>query len=95
MPLRVALSLLLLCLSARVWAQDATLRLQVRGPEGPVNATVTVQGRDYRTAEGSLVITVTPGTMPIVATAERLAPATVEVTIAAGETRDLVITLEA
>ncbi|HEX6974422.1 MAG TPA: TonB-dependent receptor, partial [Vicinamibacterales bacterium] len=68
---------------------------QVRGPEGLVNATVTVQGRDYRAAEGSLVITVTPGTLPIVATAERLAPATVEVTIAAGETRDLVITLEA
>ena len=90
----------LVCLPAStIRAQDqvATLRVQVRASERPVeDAEVVVAGTTHRTdAAGTTTITTKPGTVEISVVKPGFTLATASVRVAAGATQDVVVELQA
>jgi outer membrane receptor for ferrienterochelin and colicins len=77
--------------------QTATIRVQVRAAEKPVeDAEVVVAGATHRTdaAGGATIITV-PGAVEITVLKAGFAPTTASVQVAAGATQDVVVELQA
>ena len=77
--------------------QTATVRIQVRATEKPVqDAEVVVAGTVQRTdADGTTTIVTVPGTLEITVLKPGFAPTTATVQVAAGATRDVVVELQA
>ncbi len=77
-------------------AQTTTVRVEVRSDAGPVrDADVVISGTTYKTdPQGLAVITVSPGTIEIVAVKEGFAPLTTAVTVAAGQQQSVEIELQ-
>ena len=77
-------------------AQTATIRIQVRAAEKPVeDADVVVAGTTHRTgADGTTTIVSVPGTVDITVLKAGFAPTTASVQVAAGATQDVVVELQ-
>jgi hypothetical protein len=84
-------------LTFRAQNQTATVRVQVRASEKPVeDAEVVVAGTTHRTdAGGSTTIITVPGTVEITVLKSGFAPTTASVQVAGGATRDVVVELQA
>jgi iron complex outermembrane receptor protein len=77
--------------------QDATVRIQVRASEKPVeNAEVVVAGTTHRTdAAGATTITTVPGPVEITVLKSGFAPTTASVQVAGGAIQDVIVELRA
>jgi len=77
--------------------QDATVRVQVRASEKPVeDAEVVVAGRIHRTdAAGATIIITVPGPVAITVLKPGFAPVTTSVQAAGGATQDVIVELQA
>jgi outer membrane receptor for ferrienterochelin and colicins len=77
--------------------QDATVRVQVRASEKPVeDAEVVVAGRIHRTdAAGATIIITVPGSVAITVLKPGFAPVTTSVQAAGGATQDVIVELQA
>ncbi len=77
--------------------QTATVRIQVRASEKPVeDAEVVVAGTTHRTgADGTTTIVSVPGTVDITVLKPGFAPTTASVQVAAGATQEVVVELQA
>jgi iron complex outermembrane receptor protein len=87
---------LLVALSARVFAQTAAIQIEIVSDGAPVSgASVTINGIAHPAgADGRLQLDVAAGTVVIVAVKEGLAPASVTVDLRAGESRTVTIDLK-
>jgi outer membrane receptor for ferrienterochelin and colicins len=76
--------------------QSATIRVQVRASEKPVeDAEVVVAGTTHRTdAAGTTTIITVPGTVELTVLKSGFAPTTASVRVAAGATQDVVVELQ-
>ena len=89
----------LVCLSPVTFGaqnQTATVRVQVRSSEKPVeDAAVVVAGTTHRTdAAGTTTISIVPGTVEITVLKSGFAPTTTSVQVAGGATQDVVVELQ-
>jgi iron complex outermembrane receptor protein len=77
--------------------QTATVRIQVRASEKPVeDAEVVVAGTTHRAgADGTTTIVCVPGTIDITVLKPGFAPTTASVRVAAGATQDVVVEMQA
>ena len=91
----VCAALLYAAAPVRGQGQQASVRVEVRSPDGPVvGAEVLIAGVTHRTGEqGSVVITVPPGRIEIVVSREGLAPATRSLEVLAGRQHAVVVHL--
>ena len=93
----LAMSVLVFCqtMTAMAQGQTATVRVQVRASEKPVEeAEVVVAGTTHRTnAAGTTTIITGPGTVEITVLKPGFATATASVQVAAGATQDIVVDL--
>jgi iron complex outermembrane receptor protein len=92
---RVFLVVLFVLNTALVYAQTATVRIEVRSDEGPVrDAEVVVNGTAHRTdAQGVAVVTVPPEHVDIVVVKEGFAPASASVDLQANQQQPVLIAL--
>ena len=83
-------------IAAMAQSQTATVRVQVRASEKPVeDAEVVVAGTTHRTdAAGTTTIVTVPGTVEITVLKAGFAPTTASVQVAAGATQEVVVDLE-
>ena len=83
-------------IAAMAQSQTATVRVQVRASEKPVeDAEVVVAGTTHRTdAAGTTTIVTVPGTVEITVLKPGFAPTTASVQVAAGATQEVVVDLE-
>ncbi len=83
-------------LPSGVFAQNASIRVEVVSDGAPVNQpSIVVNGAAHRGDDGGrLLLEVPPGTIEIVVVKEGLAPASVTVQLRAGETRTVTIDLK-
>jgi outer membrane receptor for ferrienterochelin and colicins len=100
MRLLVSTMTVLLCFTAATLGaqnQTATVRVQVRASEKPVEgAEVVVAGTTHRTdASGSTTIVIVPGTVEVTVLKSGFVPTTASVQVAAGESRDVVVEMQA
>jgi iron complex outermembrane receptor protein len=95
--LTIAVLVCLLPATIEAQNQSATIRVQVRASEKPVeDAEVVVAGATHRTdAGGAATIVTLPGTIEITVLKSGFAPTTAAVQVAAGATQDVVVELEA
>ena len=93
----LAMSVLVFCqtMTAMAQGQTATVRVQVRASEKPVEeAEVVVAGTTHRTdAAGTATIITGPGTVEITVVKPGFATATASVQVAAGATQEVVVDL--
>ena len=77
-------------------SQTATVRVQVRAAEKPVEgAEIVVAGATHRTdAAGTTTISTVPGTVELTVLKPGFAPATVSVQVAAGAMQDVLVELQ-
>src|SRR5262252_4301227 len=85
----VLLGAVFLLNAATVFAQTATVRVEVRSADGPVrDAEVVVNGVTQKTdAQGVTVFSVPPGTIEVVVVKNGFAPASASVDVLAGQQR--------
>ena len=87
---------LLVVLSASpAFAQNATVRIEVRGPDGPVrDADVVVNGATHETdAQGVAVVTLAPGHVGITVVRNGFNPASVSIDVQAGQQQTVMVDL--
>jgi outer membrane receptor for ferrienterochelin and colicins len=94
----LTITVLVCCLPASIEAQSqtATVRVQVRASEKPIeDAEVVVASATHRTdAAGTVTIITVPGTVNITVLKSGFAPTTASVQVAAGATQDVVVELQ-
>lgn len=91
----VTFGILFVLFAATAFGQTATVRVEVRSPDGPVRgADVVIRGATQKTdALGTTVFTVPPGEIEIVVVKEGFAPASASVTVQAGQEQPVTIQL--